>query len=88
MYMYYTYAAAVAACEGSLHNVLHSSSYIVSIFLSKKKQVVTSPAANFVWPWGSQNCEDPYRTLKHIVCTIMLCDGCGYLHSYFKTRPL
>ena len=78
--MYYTYAVAVAACEGPLHNVLHSSSYIVSIFLSKKKkkqQVVTLPAANFVWPRGSQNCEDPYRTLKHIVCTIMLCDGCN-----------
>ena len=36
--MYYTYAVAVAACEGPLHNVLHSSSYIVSIFLSKKKK--------------------------------------------------
>ena len=78
MYMYYTYAVAVAACEGSLHNVLHSSSYIVSFYQKKtKKQVVTSPAANFVWPRGSQTCEDPYRTLTHIVCTIMLCDGCG-----------
>ena len=76
MYMYYTYTVTVAACEGSLHNVLHSSSYIVSIFQSKKKkkkkQVVTLPAANFVRPRGSQNCEDPYRTLTHFLYNYVL----------------
>ena len=40
MYMHHTYAVAVAdtaACEGLLHSVLHSSSYIVNIFQSNEK---------------------------------------------------